>query len=132
MAASVEAVMAALRVALDEAQKSNERVWKVAAANRWIEQLPRSWTGRWRKLMLAGDTDGDVDRAEFVGHVRAVVAYLEANREQNPRSRKWWPVRSRGAAPQPQKLPQQTAAQVQASARPVNLLRVRKPMPGVH
>jgi len=48
MAADVEAVIAALRVALEEAQKSDDATWKVEAANRWIEQLPRSWTGRWR------------------------------------------------------------------------------------
>jgi hypothetical protein len=40
MAADVEAVIAALRVALEEAQKSDEDFWKVEAANRWVGQLP--------------------------------------------------------------------------------------------
>ena len=131
MAGNVEAVIAALRVALEEAQKSEERFWKAEAANRWIAQLPRAWTGRWRKLRLSADSTGDVDRLEFVAHVRAVLAYLETNRDQNPRTSKWWPGRTRSASTPPAKVTQ-AAAPVQAAARPVNLLRVRKPMPGVH
>ncbi|KAB2943892.1 MAG: hypothetical protein K8F92_19580 [Hyphomicrobium sp.] len=131
MAANVEAVIAALRVALEEAQKSEERFWKVEAANRWIAQLPGSWTGRWRKLVLGGNSSGDVSREEFVAHVRAVLAFLDANRAQIPASRKWWSPRRRSPAAQPSV--QATAAPPSHSpARPVNLLRVRKPMPGVH
>lgn len=67
MAADVDAVIAALRIALDEAQKSSEVHWKTKTANRWINQLPGAWAGRWRQLKLRGDLDGEVRRTEFVG-----------------------------------------------------------------
>jgi len=130
MAADVEAVIAALRVALEEAQKSDDATWKVEAANRWIEQLPRSWTGRWRKLTLTGDAFGDTGREQFAGHVRAVLAFLEANRAQIPPSRKWWSPRRR-TSPSPS-AGQGTATPARPPAKPINLLRVRKPMPGIH
>jgi hypothetical protein len=129
MAADVDAVIAALRVALEESQKSDDVSWKVEAANRWIEQLPGAWSGRWRKLVLRGDDWGNADREEFVGHVRAVLAFLEANRAQIPSSRKWWSPRRRSNAAQAAAAP---AAAAPPPTRPVNLLRVRKPMPGVH
>jgi hypothetical protein len=129
MAADVEAVIAALRVALDEAQKSNEADWKVEAANRWVGQLPGAWSGRWRKLVLEGDSVGNVDRGEFVGHVRAALAFLEASRTQIAPSRQWWPMRRRGGATQ---TAGKSDPQASTSARPVNLLRIRKPMPGLH
>jgi hypothetical protein len=132
MAADVEAVIAALQVALDEAQKSQDMHWKVSAANRWIDQLPGAWSGRWRDLKLVGISDGEADREEFVGHVRAVLAYLDASRDQIRRPRKWWPARRRASLPQAAKATQQAASKVQAAARPINLLKVRKPMPGVH
>ena len=97
MAAEIEAVIAALRVALDEAQKSDEPFWQVAAVNRWVDQLPGAWMGRWRDLKLAGDSAGDADREQFVGHVRAVVAFLEARRTRTPQARKWWSLRRRNA-----------------------------------
>jgi len=128
MAAEVEAVIAALRVTLDAAQKSDEPFWQVAAVNRWVDQLPGAWMGRWRDMKLAGDSAGDADREQFVGHVRAVVAFLEARRVQTPQARKWWSLRRRSA-------PAHTAAQASAAparAKPINLLRVRKPMPGIH
>jgi hypothetical protein len=40
MSNEVDAIIAALRVALQEAQKSEEAFCKVQAANRWIDQLP--------------------------------------------------------------------------------------------
>jgi len=61
MAADVEAVIAALRVALDEAESSDEVNWRVLAANRWVRQLPGSWKGRWKSLMLQGDFNGNVN-----------------------------------------------------------------------
>ena len=130
MAAEVEAVIAALRVTLDAAHKSDEPFWQVAAVNRWVDQLPGAWMGRWRDLKLAGDNVGDADREQFVGHVRAVVAFLETRRMQTPQARKWWLLRRRNA-------PAHTAAQAAATparapAKPINLLRVRKPMPGIH
>jgi hypothetical protein len=131
MAADVDAVIAALRVVLDEAQKSDEPFWKVEATNRWISHLPGSWTGRWRKLVLKGDASGDARRDEFVAHVRAVLAFLEANRLQIPSPRKWWSLRRRSStAPAGASAPASSAAP--APSRPVNLLRVRKPMPGIH
>jgi hypothetical protein len=128
MAADVEAVIAALRVALDEAENSDDTYWKVEAANRWVDELPGAWKGRWRKLKLRGGGSGDIFRELFVGHVRATLAFLEANRAEIPSSsRRWWPMRRRGNA--------QAAAKTEppaAPARPVNLLRIRKPMPGLH
>ena len=126
MAADVEAVIAALRVVLEEAHKSEDDFCKAETANRWISQLPGTWTGRWKKLVIKGDRAGDVRREDFVGHVRAVVAFLEANRSQIPAPRTWWSLRRRtpAAAPAPVAAP--------AASRPANLLRVRKPMPGVH
>jgi hypothetical protein len=130
MAADIDAVVAALRVVLDEAQKSDEPFWKVESANRWIGQLPRSWSRRWRKLVLKGDAGGEARREEFVAHVRATVAFLEMNRLQKPASRKWWPLRRRGPAVPAGANP--TVANAPSPARPVNLLRVRKPLPGLH
>jgi hypothetical protein len=127
MAADVEAVIAALRVALDEAQNSDDTYWKVEAANRWIGQLPGAWSGRWRRLKLHADASGDVYREAFVGHVRAALAFLEASRAQIAPSRKWWPMRRRGNAQAVAKAEPQAP-----STRPVNLLRIRKPMPGLH
>jgi hypothetical protein len=127
MAADVEAVIAALRVALDEAQNSDDTYWKSEAANRWIGQLPGAWSGRWRRLKLHADASGDVYREAFVGHVRAALAFLEASRAQIAPSRKWWPMRRRGNAQAVAKAEPQAP-----STRPVNLLRIRKPMPGLH
>jgi hypothetical protein len=129
MAADVEAVIAALRVALDEAQNSDEVNWRVLAANRWVGQLPGLWKGRWKSLMLQGDFIGNVNRHQFIGHVRAVLAYLEASRAQIAPSRKWWPMRRRSGATQ---AAAKSDSQGGTSARPVNLLRIRKPMPGLH
>lgn len=126
MAAEVEAVIAALRVTLDAAQRSEEPFWQVAAVNRWVDQLPGAWMGRWRDLKLAGDSTGDADREQFVGHVRAVIAFLEARRTRSTQARRWWSLRRRNA-------PSQSAGQASATpAKPINLLRVRKPMPGIH
>lgn len=129
MAADVEAVIAALRVALDEAENSDATYWKSEAANRWIGQLPGAWSGRWRKLKLDADASGDVYRDAFVGHVRAALAFLEASRGQMAPSRKWWPMRRRSGATQ---AAAKSDSQGGTSARPVNLLRIRKPMPGLH
>lgn len=131
MAATVEAVIAALRVTLEEAQKSREASWKVESVNRWIGQLPGSWSGRWRRLVLKSDDSGNARRDELVAHVRAVIAFLETNRHQIAQSRKWWPLRRRWPANSPI-VSAPVAAPSSSAARPVNLLRVRKPMPGIH
>ena len=129
MAAEVEAVIAALRVSLEEAQKSHATFWKISTANRWINQLPGARFGRWRRLKLSRLTGGDIHRTEFIGHVRAVLAYLEANREAVGRTRTWWPMRGASNLTQ---ATGQTPAPARPPTKPVNLLRVRKPMPGVH
>jgi len=77
--------------------------------------------------MLRGDVVGNVNRHQFIGHVRAVVAFLEVSRSKSPTLPKWWPIRRRGNAQAVAKTEPQAA-----SARPVNLLRIRKPMPGLH
>ncbi|RUP10305.1 hypothetical protein [Hyphomicrobium sp.] len=90
MGRDVEAVIEALKIALEEARNANDETWwKVDAANRWINRLPGAWTGRWRDLKLKGDSGGDVDRNEFIGHLRATLAYLEANREAIARAWSW-------------------------------------------
>ncbi|MGE5512892.1 MAG: hypothetical protein ACM31O_16765 [Bacteroidota bacterium] len=102
MAGDIDAVIAALRIALEEAQKSGETFWTVKSANRWINQLPGAWAGRWRHLKLAPEYshDGSIGRRAFIGHVRATLAYLEANREAIRSMRIWsWPLRR--AKPQP-------------------------------
>ena len=81
MVDQVSAVVSALRVALGEAERSQDTWWKVRNANRWIDQLPGALFGRWRHLKISGDSIGDVKRLEFVGHVRATIAYLVANQE---------------------------------------------------
>ena len=88
MADRVDAVIAALRIALEEAERSQDFVWKVRNANRWIDQLPGSLFLRWRHLKLVSDS-GQVGRIEFVGHARASIAYLVANRE-TMRSQRFW------------------------------------------
>jgi hypothetical protein len=98
MASNIDAVIAALRVALREAESSNVYWWKVRAANRWINQLPGAWMGRWWHLKLRtefGD-GGSIPRADFIGHVRATLAYLEPNREEIRSARLWsWAMRRR-------------------------------------
>jgi hypothetical protein len=89
MGSDVDAVVAALKIALDEAQGSAAAQWKAKAANRWVARLPGAWLGRWRHLKIEPGHWGQVDREEFIGHVRAVVAYLETNREAASRTFAW-------------------------------------------
>jgi hypothetical protein len=128
MAADIGAVIAALRVALEEAQRTDTIYWNTDAANRWIRLLPGSWKGQWKSLKLRGDASGRVLRDQFIGHVRATLAFLEASREI-PAAPKWWPIRRRSDA-------EQSTAKIEPqgtpSSRPVNLLRIRKPAPGLH
>jgi hypothetical protein len=128
MARGHEAVVAALRVALEAAQKSNAVHWRASAANRWIDQLPGAWIGRWRHLRLVAEFGDEINRERFVGHVRAAIAYLEAYGSPASSGRKWWSLRRRSA-------PAQAATPAPPKptpAKPINLLRVRKPMPGLH
>ena len=81
MAATVDAVIAALEVALNEAEQSEESHLKVAASNRWVALLPGAEDGKWKQLLLDGDDDGEVSQADFVAHVRATLAFLETDRD---------------------------------------------------
>ena len=45
---NVDAVIAALRIALREAEKGDRTHWKAKASNSWINQLPGAWMGRWQ------------------------------------------------------------------------------------
>ena len=93
MATDIDAVIAALRVALDEAEKNDdEHWWKVRNANRWIRQLPGTFFGRWRHLKLSGDIGREIQRERFIGHVKATIAFLETNREaiETTSRMRWW------------------------------------------
>ena len=100
---NVDAVIAALRIALQEAEKAGRTDWKAKASNRWINQLPGAWMGRWWHLKLRGDFEGDVDRNQFIGHVRATIAYLEANRDAIQSVHFWsWPFTGGGRQKTPE------------------------------
>ena len=85
----IDAVIAALRAVLQEAEHSSGWL-QTKIVNRWIGQLPGAWWGRWRRLYLRGDMDGNVTHANLVGHVRATLAYLEAQRGALSKQRPWW------------------------------------------
>ena len=82
MADRVDAAIAALQVALKEAENSRELFWKARRANCWINQLPGAWWGRWRHLKLCSDYVGDMQRVLFISDLRAVLAYLGAHRDE--------------------------------------------------
>ncbi|HUJ38616.1 MAG TPA: hypothetical protein VLW88_13175 [Hyphomicrobium sp.] len=85
----IDAVIAALRAVLQEAERSSGWL-STKIVNRWIAQLPGAWRGRWRRLYLRGDINGNVTHASLVGHVRATLAYLEAQRGTLGKQRPWW------------------------------------------
>lgn len=92
MVNQVDAVIAALQIALEEAERSTAYYWKTRNANRWIDQLPGGFL-RWRHLKLTGGDSGQAPRSEFIGHVRATLAYLAVNREEIASTRFWsWRV----------------------------------------
>lgn len=101
MSNNIDAVIAALRIAQKEAEKSTSWDWKVKAANRWINQLPGAWMGRWRHLKLRAEyAEGRISRNDFIGHVKAVLAYLETNREAIASMHVWsWPFSRSEAKP---------------------------------
>jgi hypothetical protein len=101
MSNDVDAVIAALRMILHDAEQRNYPWWKVHVVNSWINQLPGAWRGRWRYLKLRGDNyDGDkAIRANLIAHVRATLAYLEVNRDAIKAKRVWrWPARKVASA----------------------------------
>lgn len=81
MSKDVDAVIAALKVALQDAESRHFSWCKPRVANRWINQLPWTWSGKWRHLKVQSDIDGDIAREDFIGQVRATIAYMETNRE---------------------------------------------------
>ncbi len=94
----IDAVMAALRIVLREAEHTSGPV-PVRVVNLWIGQLPGAWRGRWRRLKLRGDSFGRVPRDTLISHLRATLAYLEAQREVFAKQRRWW--RSKAARKRP-------------------------------
>jgi len=99
MSNNVDAVIAALRIAQEEAARTPYGSCKVRAANRWINQLPGAWMGRWRHLKLRADDEGEIGCDQFIGHVRATIAYLEANRDAI-QSVRFWSGPFKGRAPE--------------------------------
>jgi hypothetical protein len=78
MSKNIDAVIAALKTELSEAERYNSHWWPAARCNRWIRQLPGGWW-RWRNLKIYGYANGEVTRAEFITHVRATLAYLQTS-----------------------------------------------------
>ncbi len=92
MGTDIDAVIAALKIELKEAEQGGGAFWKSARCNRWINQLPGAWTRRWKNLKIRGDFEGEISRTEFVTHVRATLAYLEAHGDQIKAMPTWnWP-----------------------------------------
>jgi len=91
MAKSIDAVIAALRIVLEEAETQQEwESFDVVAVNRWVAMLPGAWRGRWRSFDLAPDYSSEAAyRETFIAHVRATLAYLE-NYHDAPPSRRFW------------------------------------------
>lgn len=92
----VDAVIAALQALLREAEESRKRSWQnrweVRRANRWINQLPGAWWGQWRNLKLRARFDGELSTELFISELRALLAYLETNREEIRTASSWpWP-----------------------------------------
>jgi hypothetical protein len=96
MSQDVDAVIAALRIVLHEAQtRTREHQWKRHTVNKWIAQLPGAWTGRWWHLRLKAtySYNNQASREDLITHVRATLAYLETNRDAIAAQRPWWPFR---------------------------------------
>jgi hypothetical protein len=109
---SVDAVIAALRAVLREAEHASGSL-QTKIVNRWIGQLPGAWRGRWRHLKLRGDSFGRAPRDALVGHLRATLAYLEAQRETLGHKRPWW--RLLGARKRPAARAERAAARIAPS-----------------
>ncbi|HEY5830586.1 MAG TPA: hypothetical protein VIV01_19680 [Hyphomicrobiaceae bacterium] len=91
MSSDVDAVIAALRVVLHQAEHStHETWWKIHVVNKWIDQLPGAWRGKWRQLRLRADVGTEARRDRLVTPVRATLAYLETNRDAIAAQRPWW------------------------------------------
>jgi hypothetical protein len=97
MASNVDAVIAALRIVLREAEaRTTESWWKTHVVNKWIDQLPGRRWGRWRDLRLQSDSGSLAKRENLITHVRATLAYLEVNRDAIKRRSLWsWPFKKK-------------------------------------
>jgi hypothetical protein len=94
MSQDVDAVIAALRVVLREAETRTRTLsWETHTVNKWIGQLPGAWLGRCRHLKLKATYkyNNEASREDLITHVRAMLAYLETNRETIAAQRSWWP-----------------------------------------
>ena len=92
MSGDVDAVMAALRIVLHEAEtRTYDTWWKTHVVNRWIDQLPGGWRGKWRNLRLRADSGFEATRTNLITHVRSTLAYLETNRDVIAAQSSWRP-----------------------------------------
>ena len=86
---AVDAVIAALRSVLREAERRTDTfAWDPRVVNRWIGALPGFWPWRWHHPKVRGEY-GSVSREDLIGHVRATLVYLEANRDALIAPRGW-------------------------------------------
>jgi hypothetical protein len=118
----VDAVIAALRIVLHEAEtRRTEHWWKIHIVNKWIDQLPGAQWGRWRQLQLRADSGSLSERQNLVAHVRATLAYLETNRDTIAAQRPWWPFGRRALR----------GAQAPAQKEMPNLVQKRQERPTI-
>ena len=103
MSSDVDAVIAALRIVLQEVER---QTWvdsfEIHIVNKWIRQLPGAWTGRWNRLLLEPRWSGGTSayREPVLTHLRSTLAYLEVNRDAIKARRVWrWPLRARKPEP---------------------------------
>ena len=76
MSSDVDAVIAALRIVLHEAEtRTYDTWWKTHVVNRWIDQLPGGWRGKSRNLRLRADSGFEATRTNLITHVRSTLAY---------------------------------------------------------
>ena len=98
MPSDVDAVIAALRIVLRDAEThTSQHWWNTEVVNRWIGQLPGAWTGRWNRLLLEPRWSGNTVayREPVLTHLRSTLAYLEVNRDAIKARRVWrWPLRA--------------------------------------
>ncbi len=124
----VDAVIAALRTVLEDAEaRHGEFWWKTHIVNRWIGQLPGAWWGRWRRLRLRSDNyaGNDATRENLITHVRATLAYLETNRDAIAAQRSWWPFGR--VAPKVPAKPDEVAVKAKPAAAPTPVEPTTKP-----
>ncbi len=81
--ANLAAVISALKSAhADALSRPSEHWWSPNTANRWVYQLQSDMAANWRHLVIeSGRHDGWLSRGEFIGHVAAVIAFLETHRQ---------------------------------------------------